>query len=66
MATRQEIVYVIRSDGTVEEQVTGVAGPTCETVTAAVEEALGEVIKREKSSDYYDQQADQAAAVEKG
>jgi DUF2997 family protein len=64
MGTRQEIVFVIRRDGTVEEQVTGVAGPKCEEVTQAVEQALGDVVKRESSSEYFDQQSGETATVD--
>jgi hypothetical protein len=53
MGGRQQIEFVIKPDGTVEERVTGVAGPDCEKVTAAIESALGEVGKREHTSDYY-------------
>ena len=52
---KQEIEFVIKPDGTVEERVMGVSGPDCEKVTEAVEKALGDVTKRERTSDYYDQ-----------
>jgi hypothetical protein len=51
---RQEIEFVIKPDGTVEERVTGVAGPDCEKVGEAIEAALGEITERERSSEYYD------------
>lgn len=55
MPTKQEIEIVIKPDGTVEEKVTGVAGPACEKVTEAIERALGDVVKRDRRPDYYNQ-----------
>jgi hypothetical protein len=55
MPTRQEIEIVIKPDGTVEERVTGMAGSSCEKVTESIERALGDVIKREHTPDYYNQ-----------
>ncbi len=55
MSKRQEIEIVIKPDGTVEEKVTGVAGAACEKATEAIERALGDVVKREHTPDYYDQ-----------
>ena len=49
----QEVEFIIKPDGTVEEIVHGVNGPACEDVTKAVEDALGDVEKRERTSDYY-------------
>jgi len=51
----QEIEIIIKPDGTVEESVRGVSGPECEAVTKAIEDALGEIDKREHTSDYYGQ-----------
>ena len=53
---RQQIEFLIRPDGTVEERVLGVAGPDCEKMTEDIERALGEVIKRERTGDYYNPQ----------
>ncbi|MGF1505330.1 MAG: DUF2997 domain-containing protein [Chloroflexi bacterium] len=53
MAGKQEIEFVIKPDGTVEEKVIGVSGPDCEKITADIEKALGEVIDRERTSDYF-------------
>lgn len=53
MAQRQEIEFIIRPDGTVEEKVTGVGGPACEDVTRGIEQALGEIEQRERTADYY-------------
>ena len=53
MAENQRIEFVIRPDGTVEEKVTGVSGPACDQITSAVEDALGEVTRRERTAEYY-------------
>jgi hypothetical protein len=53
MSGKQEIEFIIKPDGTVEEHVIGVQGPECEQITADIERALGEVEKRERTSDYY-------------
>ena len=53
MSGPQEIEIIIKPDGTVEETVRGVSGPACEDVTRAIEDALGNVEKREHTSDYY-------------
>ena len=55
MPAKQEVEFVIKPDGTVEERVIGVSGPDCEKVTEAIEQALGEVVKRERTSDYYNE-----------
>ncbi len=64
MSESQQIEFIIRKDGTVEERVTGVSGPACEKVTKAVESALGDVIRREKTSDYYDESQGSADTVQ--
>ena len=53
MPEKQEIEFVIRPDGTVEERVLGVSGPDCVKVTETIEQALGEVTKRERTAEYY-------------
>lgn len=63
MPTRQEIEIVIKPDGTVEEKVTGVSGPDCEKVTEAIERALGDVVKRDHTPDYYNQSQSTDEAV---
>lgn len=55
MAGRTEIEFVIKPDGTVEEQVRGVAGRECEDITRGIERALGEIAHRERTSEYYDE-----------
>jgi hypothetical protein len=56
MPDRQQIEFIIKPDGSVEERVTGVAGSSCEDITKAIEQALGEVTGREHTPDYYREQ----------
>lgn len=53
MPGKQEIEFVIRPDGTVEERVIGVDGPECLKITEDIEKALGIVAKREHTSEFY-------------
>jgi len=53
MSGPQEIEFIIKPDGTVEEIVRGVSGPDCEALTSGIEDALGEVDKRERTGDYF-------------
>jgi hypothetical protein len=53
MSERQEIEFIVKPDGTVEERVRGVSGPDCEKLTAAIEQALGEVERRERTTEYF-------------
>ncbi len=54
----QEIEFVILPDGTVKEEVRGMAGAGCEEVTRAIEDALGEVSEREHKPEYYQETQD--------
>lgn len=54
---KQEIEFIIRPDGTVEERVIGISGPDCEAVTEDIEQALGDVIKRKRTGEYYNPQS---------
>ena len=49
----EEIEFIITPDGIVKEDVRGVQGPACETLTEAIEQALGEVKSREHKPEYY-------------
>jgi hypothetical protein len=55
MPGKQEIEFVIRPDGTVEERVVGVDGPDCLKITESIEKALGTVAKREHTSEFFNQ-----------
>lgn len=50
----QQIEFVIRPDGTVDEKVTGVQGPACEDITRAIEDALGIVSERKHTASYFE------------
>lgn len=52
---KQEIIFVIKPDGRVEEEVMGVSGPDCEKITESIEKALGKVSSREHKADFYQQ-----------
>lgn len=56
MAGKQEIEFIIKPDGTVEETVTGVNGPDCEAITKDIEQALGKVTDRKRTGDFYNEQ----------
>jgi hypothetical protein len=67
MPGKQEIEFVIKADGTVEEKVIGVNGPDCEKITASIEDALGVVAKRERTSSFYNNnQTESADSVHTG
>ena len=53
MPDRQQMEFIIRKDGTVEERVSGVSGASCESLTGDLEQALGDVVHREHTADYY-------------
>jgi len=55
----QQIEFVIRPDGTVEEKVSGAQGPGCEAMTQAIEKALGTVADRTRTADYYESRNEQ-------
>lgn len=50
---KQQIEFVIRPDGSVEERVVGVSGPECIELTRGIEDALGEVAHRERTGEYF-------------
>ena len=55
MAKNTSVRYIISPDGTtITEQVEGVKGSQCAVITSSIEEALGVVTSREKTSDFYD------------
>jgi len=50
---KREIVIQIAADGSIALEVKGVPGPDCLQFTKALEEALGEVVQRERTSEFY-------------
>ncbi|MBE9047494.1 DUF2997 domain-containing protein [Pleurocapsales cyanobacterium LEGE 10410] len=59
----ETLEFIIYPDGRVKETVTGIVGSSCQEVTAAIEEQLGVVVKREQTSDYYAQNTIESATV---
>ncbi|MCC7491475.1 MAG: DUF2997 domain-containing protein [Fimbriimonadaceae bacterium] len=64
--SKQEIVFVIRSDGTVEETTSGLLGADCEAVTAPIEQHLGEVVGRQATAERYQPAAAGDGAQQQG
>lgn len=48
----EQIKVIIKKDGTAVVKPQGVAGPGCKQLTKGIEDALGEVIKDEKTEEY--------------
>ena len=53
MAERAEVRIVIKPDGTVHVETSGLTGETCLEETKDLEQALGKVTKRTKTRDYH-------------
>jgi hypothetical protein len=51
----EELEIVIEPDGTTRIHVKGIRGARCLDVTRRIEEALGEVIDRKYTSEYYEE-----------
>ncbi len=54
MSAKQEIEVTISADGQVSLRPTGVKGDDCVELTRAIEEAVGEVERREFTAEYYE------------
>lgn len=65
MAQRREIQFTIDADGNVSLQVLGVKGADCEKLTREIEEALGLVQSRERTSEFW-QMTDVTQKLESG
>lgn len=57
MAERHEIEIEITPEGEVKLTVKGVSGQSCVDLTKGIEEALGIVVDRQKTSEYYQDEA---------
>lgn len=55
MAEKAEIEVLIGADGTVRIKTHGLRGEACIEETKALEQAVGKVQRREKTSEYYEQ-----------
>jgi hypothetical protein len=62
---RQEITVTIDQNGQATVSVNGIDGPGCEAATEALEQALGAVRSRERTSEYYQARQQQAPTVRK-
>ena len=51
-----EIEFTIHADGRVEELVKGVKGLECQSITAKIEEALGEVYTTKPTEEMFEQE----------
>jgi hypothetical protein len=51
----EQIEFVIRPDGTVEERVVGVKGADCRKLTQDIEAAVGVVEASEPTAEYFEQ-----------
>ena len=49
----KQIEILIHPDGQVDMDVTGCAGPECETLTQEAEAALGPVTRRRRKAEFY-------------
>ncbi len=63
---RHELDIEISPDGEVSLKVRGVAGADCVELTRALEEELGLVVERAKTSEYYQDAVSSEAAVKIG
>ena len=52
---KESIKFTIKQDGTVEEEVMGVQGDTCQGLTKDLEAKLGDLQMRVYKSEYYKQ-----------
>ena len=50
-----QVKFLIRPDGTIEEQVLREKGKACLSLTQSLEKALGKVVGRQYTSEFYDQ-----------
>ncbi|WP_028973402.1 DUF2997 domain-containing protein [Spirochaeta cellobiosiphila] len=66
MAQKHELEVTISETGEVELTVKGVNGPQCLRITKELEEALGLVSDRQKTSDYYKESDDQTGHINIG
>lgn len=66
MPERQQVEFVIRADGSVEERVTGVSGTGCEALTEGLERSLGDVVHRERTGDYFKSQETDGVSLQTG
>lgn len=64
MAEKHEIQFTIDDDGNVSFEVKGVKGKKCLEITKDIEEALGVVVNREHTGEYYQQEVERTSHVD--
>jgi hypothetical protein len=65
MAEKQKMEITILPNGEVSIKVLCVPGPSCEQVSAALEESLGKVKSREKTTEYYQEELETPEITQK-
>ena len=66
MAEKLEIEVVIGPDGNVSFETHGLKGQGCLAETSGLEKALGKVVRREKTREYYQQGQAASGKVRRG
>ncbi|HZU97570.1 MAG TPA: DUF2997 domain-containing protein [Planctomycetota bacterium] len=66
MAKKQELEFSIDDDGKISIKVVGAEGSECLELTKAIEEALGVVTDRKKTSDFYVEKKEQKIEGQRG
>lgn len=66
MAEKLEIEVVIGADGNVSFETRGLKGQSCLSETSGLEKALGKVVRREKTREYYQQSQGSSGKVKQG
>ncbi len=64
MSKKQELEFSIDDDGKISIKVIGAQGAECLELTKVIEEALGLVVDRKKTPDFYVQKNPQSDQVE--
>jgi hypothetical protein len=65
VAKKQELEFSIDDEGKISIKVVGAEGSECLEMTKAIEEALGIVVDRQKTSEFYVEPAKQTDTVER-
>ena len=65
MGEKQKMEITILPNGEVSIKVLCVPGPSCEQVSAALEESLGKVKAREHTAEYYQEPLDTTGITQK-
>eukprot|EP00900_Chrysochromulina_parva_P022166 jgi/Chrpa1/4583/Chrysochromulina_OHIO_Genome00009592-RA len=60
----EELEFIIHADGRVEERVRGIKGVDCQSVTAEINKALGEVIQSKPTQEMFEQKVELSVGVE--